>query len=1092
MTTNIKNIKKELKTEATKILINIKKKTDGRTYAKLKNELVQIVQLPKLVAFVKTLENLRDLDTPSKITSKIIEEVKVPVIKNEKPKPTPVPVPVPELPQQYIIVKDDFNNSIPIAPFVTYVPAIRTEDDYIEAQFIVPSPYFSTTNNAKQILNNFLISNKNKNIQVVIYGVDKYIEQIDEDKYSPDYTYKFVYSIQSLTDVYKNITAENRKKIYGKLLHYFTTLIGSSDAPVTGVFRVVEDIQEQEFPHRLRDGTFNCVLDCIRTQKTKITPLDNKKLTELNTKYFSVGVSFENLIDIAKKMLINIDVMTKLNTLTYTTDKYLKDANRQTIKIQVENLNHATNFKELITKKDKTIVYVNEVNESYNNNESNLLMFKKNKDDTIKYYWDNQNIYKNLETKEYDLEKYYINSKIERMNHDFEKLNNLGANKLYKDSNIELFNFINNSVHHVDEFYYKNNIKITKKRSLLDKGLEFDEDEILDFADYNVNMGNYTAYDRNKHFVSYDKNEYYLKHGVPATGKFNFYKVSGTIDINVLLNKSGFVQITNIQIDNRAIAELKYFINGYVYPICMIDWMINNNIKFEIIAVAFNNWKQELIFTDEMKATKEFYTKFIGVMSIQNDTTSYNMKCSSIEEYKDLKFRCPEYIKSYDSSTQSTVIVENNNNFSNKSHISSYILSYAMIEILNKLVQIEYDDLIGVKVDCIIVKHPSSLFKLSKEYGDYKIEIKGTKNIYYDYTFNNEKSNDYLINDILTEHKLNYKKINLISGMAGSGKTTRFYKKFDNINETIKCVFAFPNNNLCSKFVNEESTIYASTYHKMFNIGCEDKEFKASKYINVILDEATMISEDDMNKIIDYATKHNINLFIVGDYNITNKKMYQMKPVNGESFLNIEFNDYYSINLTQNYRQGLDIDFTNFLIKVRGQTNTKILSDALCSESVSQTLCSESVSQTLCSKMFKTINYDEMINNYDNNDVILTPYKEGGAFFARTDIINDKILKRKGQEIVNCKMNRERKYDNKLYVNAENIMVSKSTYLENKNIFNLSFAQTSHLVQGLEFGVDSKIYVLNTRFFTDNQLYVILSRAKISNQIIFVNLPETK
>ena len=30
------------------------------------------------------------------------------------------------------------------------------------------------------------------------------------------------------------------------------------------------------------------------------------------------------------------------------------------------------------------------------------------------------------------------------------------------------------------------------------------------------------------------------------------------------------------------------------------------DIKFEIIAVAFNNWKQELIFTDEMKATKEF------------------------------------------------------------------------------------------------------------------------------------------------------------------------------------------------------------------------------------------------------------------------------------------------------------------------------------------------------------------------------------------------------------------------------------------------------------------------------------------------------
>lgn len=1062
MSNNIKKIKKELKTEATNILFNIKKKIDGRTFLKLKNELVQIVQFPKLVAFVKTLENLRDLETTTKITSKIIDAVKVPLFKNVKPKL------VPALPYQYTGI------DIQIASFVTYIPPIKSGDDYTDAQFIVPSPYFSTTDNAKNILNNFLVNNKDKNIQVVIYGFEKYIESIDEYKYVHDYTYTTIYGIHSLTDEYKNISSENRKKIYGKLLHYFTTILGSSDVPVTGVFKIVENIQEQEFPHHLRDGSFNCVLDCIRTQKTKITTLDNKKLTELNTKYFSIGVSFENLIDIAKKMLINIDVMTKLNTLTYSTDKYLKDANRQTIKIQVENLNHATNFKKLITKKDKNIVYVNEVNESYNNNDSNLLMFKKNKDNTIKYYWDNQTIYKNLETKEYDLEKYYINSKIERMNHDFEELNNLGANKLYKDSNIDLFNFINNSVHHVDEFYYKNNIKITKKRSLLDSGIEFDEDEIFDFADYNVNMGKYHAYDRNKHFVSYDKNEYYLKHGVPASGKFNFYKVNSNIDINVLLNKSGFVQIINIQIDNKAILELNYFINGYIYPICMIDWMVNNNIKFDIIAVAFNNWKQDLIFTDEMKATKEFYTKFIGVMSIQNDTTFYNMKCSCIEEYKDLKFRCPEYVKSYDIATNSMVIIENNDNFSNKSHISSYILSYAMIEILNKLVQIEYDELIGVKVDCIIVKHPTNIFKLSQEYGDYKIEIKGTKNIFYDYTFNNEKSNDYLINDVLTEHKLNYKKINLISGMAGSGKTTRFYKKFDNIDETIKCVFAFPNNNLCSKFVNEDSTIYASTYHKMFNIGCDDIEFKASKYINVILDEATMISEDDMNKIVDYSTKHHINLFIVGDYSVNNNKMYQMKPVKGESFLNIKFNDYYSINLTQNYRQGLDINFTNFLIKARGQTNIKILSDAIGS------------------KMFKTINYNEMINNYDNNDVILSPYKEGGDFFARTDIINDKILKREGQEIINCKMNKERKYDNKQYVNAENIMVGKFTYLENKNIFNLSFAQTSHLVQGLEFSVDSKIYVLNTRFFTDNQLYVILSRAKISNQIIFVNLPETK
>ncbi len=1141
--------------------ISSKKIIDGRTIKKLNNDLIKIKQLPKLQKYIELLNNVKKLADVStsffKLTyadiaklAKVVNDVKV-----ERQKRIIVITP----PESTYFITDQYNNQVELANFVTYTPSTFSEGVTIDSvtgeygfetrsdhneNYSTDYPRFTSRDSSNSVANKIFHNNKNNNkdVMVTFYGTYEEIstgrslfineEEVMEKEYVyvPDFTYtKYLdhyilnyvgYSPDGNLDSpdarFHHIKYNNAKDLESLKGHlYFLVckmLMSSGKEWISGIMETVDEIEPSEYDHRLRDGAFNCVLDCIRTQKTNFSQKDEIIINEFNDRYFKDGVAFSELSTITKKLAIEIEVYTKTNKKIYETKT--KDLHRQIIKIQVENLDHACNYEELINKSDKEIVYVDNVDESFYKASSNLLMFKRGlikrkiidekKDEErkrineknninepikdrfemvscIKYFWDNTTLYKNKECEDYDNGKYYINNKIDLMNTNFEDINNLSNNNLYKNDNVELFNFINNSVHHVNEKYYNENCQADKIDWGLDYGLEESEDD-----DENINnnllvdLSKYHAYDRNKHYVSFDKNEYYIKHQVPASGKFNFYQINKELsqsEINELLTKAGFCQIKNIKIENKAINKLKYFIDGYIYSMPIIEWMINNNIKFDIVAVAFNNWKQELIFNEEMKTTKEFYTKFIGIMSINNEFIEYNMKCSSITEYKDLKFRDPDAVKRFDDKNNCIVIQEKNNNIYNKAHVSSYILSYAMIEILDKLTKIDYSDLIGVKVDCIITKKAyDNLFVISKLPGDYKMESKENKNLSNDYTFINPKNLiEYKIEHVLTNNKLFYKNINFISGSAGSGKTSRFYKKFTNQDETIDTVFAFPNNNLCGKFKNEgHDNIKAYTYHKIFNIGIDgdtfDKDYLSAKYINVILDEVTMIGACNIAKIIKEANFNKINLFFVGDYNITTKQIYQMNPVQDKSFLNYKF-DYkksFILNLKTNYRQGADIQFGELLNLARGETNDKVLKSALDSN------------------MFKTIKYNEMIDQYKIDDIIITPFKNGGSESSQSIKINNVLLNK--FDVVNCKFNGPHVFNNKLCVNSEDIRLSKEEYLKHEKNLNIAYCQTSHLVQGLEYDKEKIIYIIKERFFTENQLYVILSRAKQSNQIIFVDM----
>jgi hypothetical protein len=207
-------------------------------------------------------------------------------------------------------------------------------------------------------------------------------------------------------------------------------------------------------------------------------------------------------------------------------------------------------------------------------------------------------------------------------------------------------------------------------------------------------------------------------------------------------------------------------------------------------------------------------------------------------------------------------------------------------------------------------------------------------------------------------------------------------------------------------------------------------------------------------------------LLIVGDYDVKTKKLFQMPPVNAQSFLYYPFiaSDCHSIKLTVNHRQKNDFKFRLFVNECRGLSNNEILN------------------KIKSSKIFdgKYADYEYMLTNYNPDDsIILSSYRKGGKIVnANTDTINSILYKKLD------KVNAKYSTTTKEHAKNESIQLMKENFDSKK--YDLAYAITSHLCQGCEYSEDKTIYIMLTTYFEVNQLYVLLTRAKTSNQIKFV------
>jgi len=213
-----------------------------------------------------------------------------------------------------------------------------------------------------------------------------------------------------------------------------------------------------------------------------------------------------------------------------------------------------------------------------------------------------------------------------------------------------------------------------------------------------------------------------------------------------------------------------------------------------------------------------------------------------------------------------------------------------------------------------------------------------------------------------------------------------------------------------------------------------------------------MISDKDIKIIIEACKLYHINLFIVGDFDYKTKEIFQLNPVKANSFLDYKFTkkDSYYLHLTKNHRQGNDLKFSEYLQSIRGKQNKDVKLD-----------------------MFKTITFNDAVNQYTINDLILCPTNEQISLFNSSIDTGDSIK---------IKYTDNFDKDGRFYANNEIEIIEKSKF--NKDKMEMANALTCHLCQGLT--LSNKIFIVLNNQFEENMLYVCLSRATNADQIVLV------
>lgn len=1076
-----------------------------------KNDIIEnIITVSKIKTTTKTAPK----PEPKPEIIPLLKKVKTTTKKASKIQPKPTPKP----PKQQININDTlyFNG---------------LEDSTTKNGQIIKGGF----NKLKNILKT--LNHETQNIILYIYGTLDDIKGRDTeditDIYTPDPTFTIIFKVVNLSEQATGRTGEKYKgalySIIAGLRHY-----GSTEA--TGQFKIINTPTPEKYDHKFKYGPINCFLSSITEQlnkgqrtKKNIETI-KEKINKLNDRYFKNGVSIADISNIENILNVSIDIYNKAKIKIYNS---MSNNKGQKIILKTPYINHISeHIQEINNIKDKNKILIDDIETHYKNNTSNYKYFKTDILNKKIFYHDELNIYYSPLIKNDEIinkDNIYIYNDLSYQQNKFIDENELFNNFISTEHDPELFEFINNSIHHLNKFSNKellkkhgisgnynllhiniikekqkaekarktklfNNISddnpINPYKNPLDANIEEDNEPEQPTKEQDIN--NFYTIDNNKCFIGYTNEatpagKIFSKLGIP-NNKFNFYRVEEQPTdeyINKILNNNyiSFLHIKPI-FKNKTIeavltdkthkTEIKKghiyidISNEFIFTSFFIKYMLDNDIiepNFKIRAIATATGKQELFFNDDIIENK-FYNEILGVMSCKAEHSTIKFEVKDETEIKDIL-----YYKQIENDKKTNIFINNNvitlktkkPYITNRGHISSVLLSYSLINIIDVLKDIDINNLLHITADAITTLKPIKA-PISTRRGEWKHQDKDIINIEeYNHYFNIKDLNIFYDNlYILTEEKQQYKKYNFISGEAGTGKTTQFIKPFTHDNRLYNSLFLVPSNCLLNE-LSKDNNININTYQGFIMAFYQNEDQHRAnkkefiKYSNIILDETTMINAEEMKQIFKIVFEYDYNLFIIGDYDIKNKKAYQLRPVKGDEWFKKPLDDHilkesYFKHLTINHRQDGDKEFYNLLQNIRGKTNEQIKNIIMIDDTI------------------KKIKYDTLIKEYDINDKILSSVN------IFIDKINKDITPKEDIKILYTTTTSK-------HAKNETAIIKASEYDDKKH--KLGYAQTAHTAQGLTF--NNKIYININNLFTDNILYVMLSRAKRKDQIYIIN-----
>ena len=766
----------------------------------------------------------------------------------------------------------------------------------------------------------------------------------------------------------------------------------------------------------------NCLLEpikewaiiCKNKAESKQTFYRYKKIEEkINNyinKYIDTGVPQDEVINICNDLQIDISISLPLNKDIKILDCISNKKALKTFNFINTKFNHI-DIDEILHENNIIKYYKNDGIEQFID-EKYLRKLKNeyDKDNKFYLYKMNDNIITSIITNK---GQYKIYDEFQDIINKFEIDTGLDNCKLCDINDKELSIFVRDSCHYNCSLNFVDNIN---------------EDKNINHIDMTKAYANFKSCNYYNGFV----------------GKItDFRKTNKIMGI-------GLYQIDNIDFSKcndktkKILLKLNIYHNKYIYTSPELQFLENNNIKFNIICGAWGHSSFHFDFNNDMLTKKDkniipYYAKWCGFINSLNTQKNYYLNSSYdynniLENYGD----CYDSIKYLEYNKETLITINKKFNY-HLSHITSFITSYQRLNLIEQLFEFNYEELIKINTDCIYY------------YGDRNIQL---KNVFRHKDFNNcilndcdnsliplfEEINDYKYSNIEVDD--NYKsKINL--GCGGSGKTTKELRD----NGLIKKIFCPPSWKLARNKEKEED-VNVSVWYYILTKDPEVRNKILKKYNVLIIDEVSMMTEETKKFILKEFKL--CKIIFCGDLG------YQLPPIEGDEMTLKEIDKIEYFN--NNYR----CKCSKLLILLNK--------------------CREMI------KLKKDLNFinSYIINYFKNNNKIISLEKLKEIYEINDMILSGtNNLKDAYTEIFKGKFEMK-----KLYITSNSRQYSNGEILiTNEKITGVSseerYCYTTHSIQG-ETAYD-KIFIDISKMFDERMFYTALSRAQYLDQIYLIN-----
>lgn len=364
--------------------------------------------------------------------------------------------------------------------------------------------------------------------------------------------------------------------------------------------------------------------------------------------------------------------------------------------------------------------------------------------------------------------------------------------------------------------------------------------------------------------------------------------------------------------------RMNMFQSNNVYTSAELKFLDKMGWKYKITAGCWGNEPFDFDFGEDMlgKARKRpfvdeygnlkmrgcsFYAMATGSWASHN---LYNTKYirGSEETYQVLREQTDHDVLKFHDTNEISIRIRKEHNYT-LSHISSFILAYQRLSLIDQLMEMDISKLQSIYVDGIYyIDHE---FKILDTFKEGNCESYSSMNI---------KRKDFITEIYKTKPQLDlapyreHHKTELWTGAGGCGKTHQNIVDFGLVN----LLFCAPSHKLCASKENEYGTNVITTQSLFVN-----NPMCKSHYANVLLiDEVSMMTNDEKNFILEKYNKHKI--IMCGDIG------YQIPAWKGTPFVEEGF-EFYK-HLTENHRVKKGDPLLDILNQLRDaiKNNTKM------------------------------------------------------------------------------------------------------------------------------------------------------------------------